>query len=108
MAFKRNIEKLIVGQDIYGHAVSVHYRGSDYFRTRIGAIFTMVTYVLIAINTIQLIIAFSNGSKQQASSQVYLKDRYYEEAQYLKENDFEIVLLLQEIIPSEIGSIKAK
>ena len=64
MAFKRNLEKLLVGQDIYGHPISVLYRGSDYYKTRLGAFFTLATYVLIAINTIQLIVAFNNGSKQ--------------------------------------------
>ena len=62
MAFKRNLEKLLVGQDIYGHPISVLYRGSDYYKTRLGAFFTLATYVLIAINTIQLFVAFKNGS----------------------------------------------
>ena len=37
----------LVDQDIYGHQVGVHYKGSDTYKTKLGALFTVATYVLI-------------------------------------------------------------
>ena len=65
MSRSQKLEQLIVDQDIYGHAIGVHYRGRDAFKTRLGALFTIVTYVFIAINFINLATAFVDGSNQQ-------------------------------------------
>lgn len=37
----------LVARDMYGHAVGLNYRGSDNYQTKVGAIFTLVTYVLM-------------------------------------------------------------
>ena len=51
MANKSKFEKLLVGQDIYGQPIGVHYRGDGYFKTKLGALVTLAAYVLIIINT---------------------------------------------------------
>ena len=43
------LERFLVDLDIFGHAIGVHYRGRDAFKTRLGAFCTIATYVLIAI-----------------------------------------------------------
>ena len=57
------LEDLILSQDMYGHAIGVHYRGSDAYQTRLGALCTLVTYALMLVNLITLSTAFSDGSK---------------------------------------------
>ena len=59
------LESLIVDQDIFGHVIGVHYRGRDAYKTKLGALCTLATYVLIVINLVTLIGAFIDGSNQQ-------------------------------------------
>ena len=54
----------MVGQDMYGHVIGVHYRGSGSYQTKLGAFVTLATYVLMIINMVTLLIAFKDGSKQ--------------------------------------------
>ena len=63
MSLKR-LEEIIVGQDMYGHVIGVHYRGSGSYQTKVGAFFTLATYVLMTINMVTLLIAFEDGSNQ--------------------------------------------
>ena len=60
----RKLESFIVGQDIFGHAIGVHYRGSDTYQTRLGAFFTFVSYGFMLANLITLFTAFADGSNQ--------------------------------------------
>ena len=48
--------------DIYGHKISVNYRGKDAFKTKLGGLVSLATYVLIIINTVQLITKFIDRS----------------------------------------------
>ena len=48
---------------MYGHAIGVHYRGSDAYQTRLGALCTIVTYALMLVNLVTLSTAFNDGSK---------------------------------------------
>lgn len=80
--------KFFVGRDIFGQSITVNYKGSDAYRTKLGALFTIVTYVLILINGIALVEGFLNGSKQSESSQTFFFDRYNEGKQLLDESQF--------------------
>ena len=51
--------------DIYGHSVAVNYKGNGVYQTRLGAIVTLATYVLMLFNLATLITAFLNGSRQE-------------------------------------------
>ena len=48
--------------DIYGHAIGVHYRGSQKYTTRLGGFLTLVTLTLICINTVGLFTQFVDHS----------------------------------------------
>ena len=48
---KNNLLKWL---DIYGHNVNVNYKGEDKFKTNLGGLFSLVTIVLIIINTLNL------------------------------------------------------
>ena len=41
--------------DIYGHKVNVNYKGEEKFTTNLGGLFSLVTIVLVIINTFNLI-----------------------------------------------------
>ena len=53
----------LVGYDIYGHQVGINYRGDNFYRTKLGTFFTLVTYVLIIFNVLSSIQAFYDGSR---------------------------------------------
>ena len=54
----------MVGKDIYGHPVGINYRGSDSFQTKMGALCTLATLIMVIANTTTLVRAFFDGSKQ--------------------------------------------
>ena len=56
------IKEFFIDQDIYGHAIGVHYRGRDAYKTCLGSLFTLATYVLMIINLVTLWVAFIDGS----------------------------------------------
>lgn len=61
MSLKR-LEEIIVGQDMYGHVIGVHYKGSGSYQTKLGAFVTLATYVLMTVNLITLLLTFRDGS----------------------------------------------
>ena len=61
MSLKR-LEEIVVGQDMYGHVIGVHYKGSRAFKTRLGALCSIATHVLVLINLMNFITAFLDGS----------------------------------------------
>lgn len=50
--------------DFYGHPVGVHYRGSGVYKTKLGALCSLITAVLILVNTISISTKFANNSGQ--------------------------------------------
>ena len=42
--------------DIYGHKISVNYRGNESFNTRMGGLLSLATLVLTFVNTLNLMI----------------------------------------------------
>ena len=57
------VDKL-VDQDIYGHKIGINYKGSGAYKTKLGACFTLATYVLMGINLVTLIQDYINHSRQ--------------------------------------------
>ena len=49
--------------DIFGHPIRINYKGSDTYKTKLGAFVTLLTYALILFNTITLTQAFIDHSK---------------------------------------------
>ena len=52
----------IVDQDIFGQPIGVHYRGRDAFKTFLGSLCTLASYVLITVYFVTLIKGFLDGS----------------------------------------------
>ena len=66
---------MFVDLDMYGHAIGVTYRGRDAYKTRLGALVTIATYVLMTINAVSLLIAFNDGSKQEENVNITTYDQ---------------------------------
>ena len=54
----------LVDKDVYGHPVGINYRGSDSFKTKMGAFCTLTTLIVVLLNTTTLVTAFFDGSRQ--------------------------------------------
>ena len=58
------LSSLLASLDIYGHQVGVHYKGEDAYKTKFGGLLTLITYVLVFIQTLNLITDFVEHSAQ--------------------------------------------
>ena len=87
------LEQMFVNLDMYGHAVGVTYRGEGKYKTRCGALVTLATYVLIAINALSLFVAFNDGSNQEELVQSTKFDRSLAEKVDLAEQDLNIIFV---------------
>ena len=61
---------------MFGQPITVNYRGSDVFRTKLGAILSFLTYALMLFNLINLVQSFFDGSKQIESQRTEKFDRF--------------------------------
>ena len=50
---------------MYGHKIGVNYEGRDNFGTKLGAVVTLMTYVLILINAAKIGTEFVNDENQK-------------------------------------------
>ena len=80
----------MVDFDIYGHPVGVHFKGSDTYKTKLGAFVTLATYTLILFNLGTLVLAFFDSSKQVENVQESVIDAFNAGPYALRENSFEI------------------
>jgi len=55
----KSLVRAFIGLDIYGHAVTVNYRGASSYKTKLGAFLTIITYVTFltyaAVKSIRLV-----------------------------------------------------
>ena len=58
----------------------MHYRGDDMYRTKVGAVFSILTYIFVVIYTINLVNAFLDHSNQTEKF-VRIKQDLMEEAE---------------------------
>ena len=101
------IVKFIRDFDIYGHPISVMYKGSDVLKTNMGALCTLITYALVLSNLITLLIEFSDGSRQQSSFEVFTIDRFTEGAFNLTENHFDVQIIIAGVLDPRLARISA-
>ena len=99
---------MFVDLDMYGHAIGVTYRGRDAYKTRLGALVTLATYILMTINSASLFLAFNDGSKQEEKVQSTKFDRSTSDRINLYEEEFEISIVASTPIDPKIGRFVAK
>ena len=60
-----NLVNYLVGIDVFGHPVGVNYRGSGSFKTKMGALCSLATLIMVLANFTTLVRIFFDGSKQE-------------------------------------------
>ena len=92
---------------MYGHAIGVTYRGQDAYKTRLGALVTLITYVLMTINSVSLFIAYEDGSRQEEKVQSVKFDRATSDEINLLDLEFEISIVTSHPLDPRVGRFKA-
>ena len=64
------MRSFLINQDIYGHVIGVHFKGSGTFNTGLGGLCTLATYVLLAFNFKVLFEGLLDQSLQNETVQV--------------------------------------
>ena len=99
----KKFDDYIVSYDRWGKAITVNYKGSSVYKTRLGALISIGSYVLLIIFTMQLFIAFIDGAKQTETTQTLKYDTFGSEPYNLSEMNFGVSIFLPSI-PSEIAT----
>ena len=102
---KNSFVKFIVEQDIYGQPISIFYKGSDVFQTKMGSLCTLLTYTLLMVYGIALTEAFLDNSKQTESVQTLYYDRFNEGEFKLSEQSLSFVVVLPAKLDPKVGRI---
>ena len=82
------------GCDMFGHPISVNYKGSDSYPTFVGTFVSIVIMVLMAINFLTLTSEFMTGRKQDEKTSFEQFNRYTSDKYYFQTNDFEIAAFI--------------
>ena len=108
MSLKR-LEEIVIGQDMYGHVIGVHYKGNGSYQTKLGAFVTLTTYILMTVNLVTLLMAFNDGSNQDEKFQGKKIDRFASDSDVVKlnENEYTFAMFVYPPVPEEVGSLTA-
>ena len=85
--------EILKGFDIYGQSIGVNYRGDGMYRTHLGGILSVATLVLILVNALELLTAFTDHSDQKEKVQTLVEDLYEMEPINLHDNHFDIYVV---------------
>ena len=96
--------KLLQSLDIYGHSISVLYKGEDSYKTRLGGLVTLVTYILGLINFYNLAVQFIDKSAQKEVTRTVTVDTLDMEPLSLSEQNFKFLISSNSPVPARIGS----
>ena len=102
---KGSFVKFLVNRDVFGQPISVQYKGSSSYKTKVGALCTIIITVIMIINTAILVQGYTSQSQQKETSKTIFYDRFKAGKFYLKENsvNFRILSYSPEPIPATVG-----
>ena len=103
MGKENKIKEFFVDQDIFGHAITVHYRGRDSFKTCLGSLCTLATYVLMAVNLMTLWVAFLDGTRQEEKTQTTTLDRFSDDPRKFSEHNMTLSLYQDFDLTPDLG-----
>ena len=107
---KFHLKRLLPGLrtlDMFGHQPELTYNGQPAYTTYPGMLVSIILYGLIAMNTVQLVTAFNNGSKQNEKFNQEVVDLTDTLPQYFSDNHFEIAVSTESPISEEMGQYVA-
>ena len=99
--------KFITGLDIFGHAVGVNYRGDSSYKTGFGAILTIISFILIFLNTSSLVVSFVTREDQIERSRTITESLVDAGDLNLQENKFDIAFTTGKTLDPKYGTWKA-
>ena len=83
---KNSFTKFFIERDIFGKPITVLYNGSEAYKTKLGAVCTILVILLSLVNIIILTKGFLDSSNQKESTQFLRLDRRNSGKFYLTEN----------------------
>ena len=86
----KKLQSSILGLDIYGHPIHVHFRGETTYKTWFGVLCTLFVYAIVAQSMIVLGRVFIDGSRQDEKVTIQKFDRHESDRFYLKEQGIEL------------------
>ena len=89
----------LLSRDIFGQHISVLYRGSDVYRTRLGAFLSILTYLIVLLNGIFLVQDYFGTERQSETQQTRLQDLYKAGPYRLDQNNFTLTVTWSTSIP---------
>ena len=96
----------LVEQDMFGQSISVFYKARDVFKTKMGALASICTYMLMLFNLTTLLQAYAQGTKQQTSFETSVLDLFTAGAFPLIDYGLELSVLLKQRLPSRFGRVR--
>ena len=86
----KKFENYMVSYDRWGKAITVNFKGSSVYKTRLGALLSIGSYILLIIFTLSLFTAFIDGSKQTETAQTIKYELFGSEAHKISDLAFGI------------------
>ena len=102
------IKEFIIDQDIYGHAIGVHYRGSTAYKTFLGSFCTLGAYLLVILQLVLLVTVFIDGSNQTEKTQENALDRFFGGPRKFSEYNLDLIVYSVPPISPDIGRFKVE
>ena len=93
--------------DMFGFVPQLTFKGQTAVTTYLGTFVSIVMYVLMLLNTIQLVIAYNDGSRQNEKFNQELIDRFDAEPTFFSDNQFEIAVLTDDPAAYKVGKFVA-
>ena len=103
---KSSLLKFLTDRDIFGQPITVLYKGSDTYKTKLGAFCTILVTVIVLINTVILAQGFISQDLQTESGQIEIFDRGEAGKFYLEENSVNFKILSLGILDEKLGRFK--
>ena len=90
MAKRSKLTNFFISFDIFGHPVGVHYKGDKTYKSSLGALCTLIAYVIMSINFVNLSQSFIENTNQTELANEQKVDEFATEKFYLHEHNIEI------------------
>ena len=95
---------MLLQTDRFGYEVEMHYQGSSSFKTYFGAVISCIFYVLIFVNSLNLLDDyFNSGNQTEINRRVNVDINELGELD-LNDNMFYPMIVYMQLIPPTIGS----
>ena len=81
----KNLKEFVLDQDIYGHPISVHFKGKNTYNTWLGVLCTLMVNAIVFKSFLVLGGGFIDGSRQDEKVNTEKYDRFDSEAMNLED-----------------------